>query len=75
MEVPIGFGSDLATKKVCKLKKALYGASVSLPKSTHEALSHPGWRQAMVDEMAALHSNGTWDLVVLPPGKSTVGCR
>ncbi|RVW93037.1 Retrovirus-related Pol polyprotein from transposon RE1 [Vitis vinifera] len=22
-----------------------------------EALSHPGWRQAMVDEMAALHSN------------------
>ncbi|RVW78786.1 Retrovirus-related Pol polyprotein from transposon TNT 1-94 [Vitis vinifera] len=41
--------------------------------STHEALSHPGWRQAMVDEMAALHSNGTWDLVVLPSGKSTVG--
>ena len=29
----------------------------------------------MVDEMAALHSNGTWDLVVLPSGKSTVGCR
>ncbi|RVW32653.1 putative mitochondrial protein [Vitis vinifera] len=44
-------------------------------KSTHEALSHLGWRQAMVDEMAALHSNGTWDLVVLPSGKSTVGCR
>ncbi|RVW62735.1 Retrovirus-related Pol polyprotein from transposon RE1 [Vitis vinifera] len=43
-------------------------------KSTPEALSHPGWRQAMVDEMAALHS-GTWDLVVLPSGKSTVGCR
>ncbi|RVW34451.1 Retrovirus-related Pol polyprotein from transposon RE1 [Vitis vinifera] len=50
-------------------------SSVSLPKSTHEALSHPGWRHAMVDEMAALHSNGTWDLVVLPSGKSTVGCR
>ncbi|RVW39422.1 Retrovirus-related Pol polyprotein from transposon TNT 1-94 [Vitis vinifera] len=47
-------------------------SSVSLPKSTHEALSHPGWRQAMVDEMAALHSNGTWDLVVLSSGKSTV---
>ena len=28
----------------------------------------------MVDEMTALHSNGTWDLVSLPPGKSTVGC-
>nr|CAN78715.1 hypothetical protein VITISV_030863 [Vitis vinifera] len=41
-------------------------SSVSFPKSTHEALSHPGWRRAMVDEMAALHSNGTWDLVVYP---------
>ena len=29
----------------------------------------------MVDEMAALHSNGTWDLVVLPSGNSIVGCR
>ncbi|RVW53002.1 Retrovirus-related Pol polyprotein from transposon RE1 [Vitis vinifera] len=44
-------------------------------RSTHEALSHPGWRQAMVDEMTALHSNDTWDLVVYPSGKSTVGCR
>ena len=25
--------------------------------------------------MATLHSNGTLDLVVLPSGKSTVGCR
>ena len=30
-------------------------SSVSLPKSTSEALSHPGWRQAMVDEMASSH--------------------
>ena len=29
----------------------------------------------MVDEMAALHSNGTWDLVSLPLGKSTIGCH
>ena len=48
---------------------------VSLPKNTNKALSHPGWRQVMVDEMAALHSTGTWDLVVLPFGKSPVGCR
>ncbi|RVW89047.1 Retrovirus-related Pol polyprotein from transposon TNT 1-94 [Vitis vinifera] len=50
-------------------------SSVYLPESTPEARSHPGWRQAMVDEMATLHSNGTWDLVVLPSGKSTVVCR
>ncbi|MCI24523.1 hypothetical protein A2U01_0045707, partial [Trifolium medium] len=35
-----------------------------------EAMSDPGWRQAMVDEMSALHSNGTWDLVPLPDGKT-----
>ena len=29
----------------------------------------------MVDEMDALHSSGTWELVSLPLGKSTVGCR
>ena len=32
---------------------------VSLPKNSNEALSHPGWQQAMVDEMAALHSTST----------------
>ena len=29
----------------------------------------------MVEEMVALHSNGTWDLVSLPPGKFPIGCR
>ena len=29
----------------------------------------------MVDEMVVLHSNDTWDLVVLPSSISTVGCR
>ena len=48
--------------------------SVSITKTTGEAMSDPGWRQAMVDEMAALHSNGTWDLVPLPDGKTTLGC-
>ena len=29
----------------------------------------------MVDEMAALHSTGTWDLIVLPFCKFPIGCR
>ena len=29
----------------------------------------------MVEEMTALHSTGTWDLVPLPAGKSPIGCR
>ena len=34
-------------------------SSVSTPKSTSEALSHPGWKQAMTEEMDALYSNDT----------------
>ncbi|XP_019184808.1 PREDICTED: uncharacterized protein LOC109179764 [Ipomoea nil] len=52
-----------------------YLSSVSVPNSVREALSHPGWQQAMVDEMVALQSSGTWDLVPLPPGKTVVGCH
>ena len=47
---------------------------VSLPNTVHEALSHPGWKHAMVEEMTALHSTGTWDLVPLPADKSPIGC-
>jgi hypothetical protein len=49
--------------------------SVSIPKSTGEAMTNANWRQAMVEEMAALHSNNTWDIVPLPPNKTTVVCR
>ena len=48
-------------------------SSVSISKTIGESLSHSGWRQAMVDEMSALHKSGTWELVSLPAGKSTVG--
>ena len=50
-------------------------SSVSTPKSTSEALSHPGWKQVMAEEMDTLYSNDTWELVALPPDKSLVGCR
>nr|KYP44997.1 hypothetical protein KK1_033458 [Cajanus cajan] len=32
-------------------------------------------RQVMLDEMDALQTSGTWELVPLPPNKSIVGCR
>ena len=50
-------------------------SSIPTPKSTSETLSHPGWKQAMTEEMDVLYSNDTWELVALPPGKSPVGCR
>ena len=43
-------------------------SSVSIHKTIGEALSHSEWRQAMVDEMSALHKSGTWELVSLPIG-------
>ena len=29
----------------------------------------------MVKKIDALYSNGTWELVALPPSKSPIGCR
>ena len=41
--------------------------------STLSSVSTPK-KQAMVEEMDALYSNDTWELVALPSGKSPVGC-
>jgi len=43
---------------------------VSIPKFVDDALAHPSWRQAMLDEMSALQN-----IIPLPYGKSVVGCR
>ena len=48
---------------------------VFIPTSTSKALSHPGWKLEMVAEMDTLSSNGTWELVTLPSGKSPFGCH
>nr|KYP76032.1 Retrovirus-related Pol polyprotein from transposon TNT 1-94 [Cajanus cajan] len=50
-------------------------SSITIPKTVQEALTHPGWRQAMIDEMTALDSNHTWVLVPPPLEKSVVGCQ
>ena len=49
--------------------------SIFTPKITSKALSHSGWKQAMAEEIDALYSNGTWELVTLPPRKFLVGRR
>ena len=42
-------------------------SSVFTLKSTSEALSHPSWKRVMAEEMDVIYSNGTWELVTLPP--------
>ncbi|TYK28874.1 Cysteine-rich RLK (RECEPTOR-like protein kinase) 8 [Cucumis melo var. makuwa] len=43
--------------------------------TVHELLSHSKWRSAIIEEVNALGDNGTWDLVSLPTGKKTIGCK
>ncbi|VVA38604.1 PREDICTED: Retrovirus-related Pol poly from transposon, partial [Prunus dulcis] len=33
------------------------------------------WQQAMIEEIQALQTQGTWDLVPPPSDKNIVGCR
>ena len=50
-------------------------ASLQEPQTFHEAFSNPLWKQAMKEELDALHKTETWDLVYLPSGKSAIGCK
>jgi hypothetical protein len=49
--------------------------SGSIPSHWKQAIEDPKWRRAMLDEMRALEKNQTWELVDLPQGKRTVGCK
>ncbi|KAH9726800.1 hypothetical protein KPL70_008430 [Citrus sinensis] len=40
-----------------------------------DALEDPKWTKAMNEEMEALQKNATWELVSLPKGRKTIGCR
>ena len=45
------------------------------PKFVQGALKDPNWKSIMEAEIKALHSNKTWGLVTLPPGRETIGCK
>ncbi|RVW24419.1 Retrovirus-related Pol polyprotein from transposon RE2 [Vitis vinifera] len=38
-------------------------------------VSIPHWQTAMTDEIKALEHNKTWDLAILPPNKTAIGCK
>ncbi|KAE8731219.1 Detected protein of unknown function [Hibiscus syriacus] len=46
-----------------------------LPKSIHEALEVPRWREVVFEELKALKKNDTWDLTPLPEGKRSIGSK
>ncbi|XP_070674720.1 uncharacterized protein [Malus domestica] len=53
------------------------GTNLSLiePTSYKSTLKNPIWFKAMQEEISALHTQGTWNLVVLPSLKNLVGCK
>ena len=63
-------------------KKKAYSATVSSlalsqvePRSFKIASATVEWQSAMQEEIEALHAQGTWDLVALPPDRNLVGCK
>ena len=49
--------------------------TVTEPHNLQEALQSPGWREAMNNELSALHYNETWDLVPPKPGINLIDSR
>lgn len=47
----------------------------SLPKIIAEALAHPGWRQAMIEELDSIYQNDTWSLIPATEDMNILGCR
>ncbi|KAL0399301.1 UNVERIFIED_CONTAM: Retrovirus-related Pol polyprotein from transposon RE2 [Sesamum radiatum] len=45
------------------------------PRCYKQASTNPQWVDAMKHEIQALERNGTWEVVPLPDGKQTVGCK
>ena len=45
------------------------------PTSYNEAAKNPLWTEAMDKELSALTENKTWDIVSLPKGKKSIGCK
>lgn len=46
-----------------------------LPGSIEDALAHPGWKQAMQDELDSIHRNRTWDIVHLPRDRKPIATK
>ena len=62
--------------------RASYGVSAAAnmapivePHNFWEAVTDPGWREAMDKEIQALNANNTWEVVSLPQGKRPIDCK
>jgi hypothetical protein len=49
--------------------------NLGVPRTFAEAWADPAWRTAVIRELAAHATNGTWEFVQLPPGAKAIGNR
>jgi hypothetical protein len=56
------------------VRYGLFSASEE-PQSLLEALSDSKWKVAMDSEVAALHKNQTWHLVLCKAGANVINCK
>jgi hypothetical protein len=76
-----GFEHDIASYVSYNSLSSEYRAfiaslqSVVIPSDWRAAKQDPKWHDAMLEEMAALEKNKTWELVSLPKGKKPVNCK
>jgi hypothetical protein len=49
--------------------------SLSEPSTYRDAVAHPEWQFAMVEEITALEHTNTWDLVPHPPSTVLFTCK
>jgi len=50
----------------------------AIPSTYREAEVSPEskmWKDAIKEEMSSLHKKDTWELIELPKGKKTIGCK
>ena len=50
-------------------------ASINIPTSYSQAMKHECWRKAMSEELEALQTNHTWDVVTYPLTVRPIGCK
>ncbi|XP_052885342.1 uncharacterized mitochondrial protein AtMg00810-like [Gossypium arboreum] len=60
---------------IFKPKAYVATASTMEPSNIHEFMSIPLWKDVVVDELQALTTNGTWDLVIPLPNHPIVGFK
>ena len=70
--------SGVIRQKACftaSTNASVFDFSLIEPTGYKVALKSPVWLAAMQEEIDALKSQDTWQLVILPPHKNLVGCK